>query len=89
MAPWEGVLNVFMAPAADHTDVRRMTSATGRPIPAYFWAPDSQSLLYIRDKEGDENFLLYQVDLASERGKVPDPVRKHPRASGRRFGNHP
>lgn len=65
MAPYEGVMNVFMAPADDPDNPRRMTSATGRPIPQYFWAPDSESLLYIRDKEGDENFLLYQVDVAS------------------------
>lgn len=67
MAPWEGVMNVFMAPASDETDIRRMTSAKDRPIPQYFWAPDSQSILYIRDKEGDENFLLYQVDLEAKR----------------------
>ena len=64
MAPWEGVMNVFMAPADDESAVRRMTSAKDRPIPAYFWAPDSQSLLYIRDKQGDENYLLYQVGIA-------------------------
>lgn len=73
MAPWDGVMNVFMAPASDESDVRRMTSATDRPIPTYFWAPDSQSILYIRDKEGDENFLLYQVDLAGENEKCLTP----------------
>ena len=74
MAPWEGVMNVFLAPASDETDIRRMTSAKDRPIPTYFWAPDSQSLLYIQDKEGDENYLLYQVGLEWRRRKVPDPV---------------
>ena len=73
MAAWEGVMNVFMAPASDHTDVRRMTSAKGRPIPSYFWAPDSASLLYIRDTEGDENFLLYQVGLEGGEEKCLTP----------------
>ncbi|MGB3797618.1 MAG: S9 family peptidase, partial [Alteraurantiacibacter sp.] len=63
MAPWEGVMNVFMAPAGDPDNPRRMTSATDRPIPSYSWSPDSQSLLYVRDKEGDENYLLYQVGI--------------------------
>jgi len=63
MAPWAGVMNVFMAPASDETDIRRMTSAKDRPIPTYFWAPDANSILYIRDKDGDENYLLYQVGL--------------------------
>lgn len=69
MAPWEGVMNVWMAPADDPDNPRRMTSATDRPIPQYFWAPDSQSLLYIRDKEGDENYLLYQVGIDTQEGE--------------------
>ncbi|RIV87856.1 S9 family peptidase [Aurantiacibacter zhengii] len=66
MAPWEGVMNVFLAPADDPDTPRRMTSATDRPIPQYFWAPDSGSLLYVRDKEGDENYLLYSVPVEGE-----------------------
>ena len=52
MAPWEGVMNLWLAPFADPAAARRMTSARERPIPTYFWAPDSQSLLYIQDKAG-------------------------------------
>ena len=63
MAPHNEVLNVWLAPSSDPTNARRMTSATDRPIPAYFFAPNSRSLLYIQDKAGDENFLLYQVDI--------------------------
>lgn len=73
MAPFEGVMNLWLAPARILPDdeaapcapaeARRMTSATDRPIPNYSFAPDSRSLLYIQDKAGDENFLLYQVDL--------------------------
>ena len=73
MAPWEGVMNVFMAPADDENAVRRLTSAKDRPIPAYFWAPDGQTILYIRDKDGDENFLLYQVDLEGRTEKCLTP----------------
>ena len=65
MAPHEGVLNVWIAPASDPTAARRMTNATDRPIPAYFFAPDSQSVIYIQDKAGDENYLVYQVNVAS------------------------
>lgn len=73
MAPWEGVMNVFMAPASDETAIRRMTSAKDRPIPTYFWSPDARSILYIRDKEGDENYLLYQVDLEGSEEKCLTP----------------
>jgi len=65
LAPHEGVMNVWLAPASDPSAARRMTSATDRPIPQYFWAPDSRSLLYVQDKGGDENYLLYQVDVES------------------------
>jgi dipeptidyl aminopeptidase/acylaminoacyl peptidase len=73
MAPHQGVMNVWIAPATDAAAARRMTNATERPIPQYFWAPDSGSLLYVQDKAGDENYLLYQVDVASgtERNLTP------------------
>jgi dipeptidyl aminopeptidase/acylaminoacyl peptidase len=73
MAPHEEVMNVWIAPAADPGAARRMTSAAERPIPSYFFAPDSRSLLYVQDKAGDENYLLYQVDIDSgeERSLTP------------------
>src|SRR5690606_1271497 len=76
MAPHEGVMNVWVAPASDPSAARRMTNATDRPIPQYFWAPDAQSLLYVQDKDGDENYLLYQVDVAAGEERVLTPVEK-------------
>ncbi|MGB3753760.1 MAG: S9 family peptidase [Parerythrobacter sp.] len=65
LAPDNDVLNVWIAPVDDPDAAKVMTKATDRPIRQYFWAPDSRSLLYIQDKGGDENFLLYGVDIAS------------------------
>ena len=65
LAPKDGVLNIWMAPVANPDDAKAMTNAEDRPIRQYMWAPDSKSLLYIQDKGGDENFLLYGVDIAS------------------------
>ncbi|MDE1466964.1 S9 family peptidase [Aurantiacibacter sp. D1-12] len=73
MAPWEGVMNVFVAPADDPGSARRMTSVKDRPIPQHLWSPDSKSLLYIRDHEGDENYLLYQVNLEGTEEKCLTP----------------
>src|SRR5690606_14091660 len=73
MAPHEGVMNVWLAPASDPSAARRMTNATDRPIPQYFWARDSQSLLYVQDKAGDENYLLYQVNVATGTERVLTP----------------
>jgi len=73
MAPHEGVMNVWLAPAADPSAARLMTHSDDRPIPTFFFAPDSRSVLYIQDKAGDENYLLYQVqiDSGSERCLTP------------------
>ncbi len=65
LAPEKGVLNVWIAPVGDPANARLMTHSNDRPIEQYFWAPDSQSLLYVQDKGGDENYLLYGVDIES------------------------
>ena len=65
LAPHEGVLNVWLAPRDNPDDAKVMTKATDRPIRQHMWSPDSTGLLYIQDKAGDENFLLYRVDVAS------------------------
>ncbi|MGX7896753.1 alpha/beta fold hydrolase [Tsuneonella sp. HG222] len=76
LQPFEGVLNVHVAPVADRSAARRMTSAKDRPIPGFSFAPDSRSLLYVQDKAGDENFLLYQVDLDSGAERCLTPFEK-------------
>ncbi|MDP2130988.1 MAG: S9 family peptidase [Erythrobacter sp.] len=65
LAPKDGVLNIWVAPADDPAAARAITSATDRPIRQHFWSPDSRGVLYIQDKGGDENFLLYRIDIAS------------------------
>ncbi len=65
LAPHDGVLNIWLAPADDPDAARPVTSSTDRPIREHFWAPDSRSLGYIQDKGGDENFLLYRIDVAT------------------------
>jgi len=65
LAPLDGVLNIFVAPADDLDAARAVTSDTGRGILGYGWAPAENRLLYIQDRGGDENFLLYGVDPAT------------------------
>ncbi|MGN6497624.1 MAG: prolyl oligopeptidase family serine peptidase, partial [Tsuneonella sp.] len=76
LAPKDGVLNVWIAPSSDPAKARAMTASADRPIRQYFWAPDSRSLLYIQDKGGDENFLLYGVDVASGKETTLSPFEK-------------
>lgn len=65
IAPRDGVLNIWIAPASDPEAARAITAATERPIRQHFWAPDASAVMYIQDKGGDENFLLYRVDIAT------------------------
>jgi dipeptidyl aminopeptidase/acylaminoacyl peptidase len=76
IAPREGVLNVYVAPASDPKAARALTSETQRPIRSYFWSPDSRQILYINDKGGDENFLLYGVDVVSGQQRAITPFEK-------------
>lgn len=61
----DGVMNVWIAPASDPAAARAVTGAAERPIRQYFWSPDSRAVMYIQDKGGDENFLLYRIDVTS------------------------
>lgn len=65
LAPRDGVMNLWLAPASRPGDARPMTAEKARPISQYLWAQDSRALLYVQDKAGDENFLLYRVDIES------------------------
>jgi dipeptidyl aminopeptidase/acylaminoacyl peptidase len=76
IAPRDGVLNIWVAPAADIAKARPVTAEKERPIRNYFWTPDSKQLLYINDKGGDENFLLYGVDVASGQERKLTPFEK-------------
>ena len=76
IAPRDGVLNIYVAPASDPNAARALTNERERPIRQYFWAPDSKQILYINDKGGDENFLLYGVDVASGAERALTPFEK-------------
>ncbi|MDP1027221.1 S9 family peptidase [Sphingomonas sp. KR1UV-12] len=76
IAPRDGVLNVWVAPAATPDQAKPLTAEKTRPIRQAFWAPDSRSILFINDKGGDENFLLYGVDIATATQKALTPFEK-------------
>jgi dipeptidyl aminopeptidase/acylaminoacyl peptidase len=63
LAPRDGVLNIWIAPRDDLDAARPVTSDTGRGIRFYGWAFTNRHILYIQDKDGDENWRLYSVDL--------------------------
>ena len=76
IAPRDGVLNVWVSPLSDMSKARPLTAEKQRPIRSSFWSPDSKTVLYINDKGGDENFLLYGADVASGTLKAYTPFEK-------------
>jgi dipeptidyl aminopeptidase/acylaminoacyl peptidase len=66
LAPLDGVMNVWVAPADDLAAARPVTRDRGRGIMTYFWACNSAHLLYLQDRDGDENYHVYRVDPVTE-----------------------
>src|SRR3954454_16316209 len=76
IAPRDGVLNVWVAPAASPGDAKPLTEEKKRPIRQTFWSPDSRQVLFINDKGGDENFLLYGVNVGTGEQRTYTPFEK-------------
>ena len=66
LAPRQGVLNVWVATRDNVAAARPVTQDTGRGIRSYLWAFTNAHILYVQDKNGDENWRLYRVDLHSD-----------------------
>ena len=65
VAAVDGVMNVWVAPADDIAKARAITADKTRGIRQYFWSYRPDTLLYLRDTGGDEDFHLFSVDLTS------------------------
>jgi dipeptidyl aminopeptidase/acylaminoacyl peptidase len=76
IAPRDGVMNLWVAPIGDVAAAKPLTNEKTRPIRQYFWSPDSKQLLFINDKGGDENFLLYGVATATGETRALTPFTK-------------
>lgn len=76
LAPRDGVMNIWVAPVDQLDAARPLTASKDRPIRVVLWSPDSTMVMYIQDKAGDENFLLYGVDVRSGTEKTLTPFEK-------------
>jgi len=63
LGPLDGVLNVWVAPVDNLAAAKPVTEDRGRGIRGYFWAHTNRHILYVQDKDGDENWRVYVVDL--------------------------
>lgn len=75
LAPVDGVLNVWIR-TLGKTDDRAVTADKHRGIRNFLWQYDNKHILYVQDVGGDENWRLYQTDLATKQTKDMTPFEK-------------
>jgi dipeptidyl aminopeptidase/acylaminoacyl peptidase len=68
LAPVNDVLNVFVKTIGKEDD-KAVTKDKFRGIRRYFWAEDSEHIMYLQDVGGDENWRLYGVNLKTDEVK--------------------
>jgi hypothetical protein len=69
----DGVMNLFVAPADDVASAIPVTQDRGRGVRFYLWAYDSAHVLYLQDKDGDENWHIHCVEVASRTARDLTP----------------
>ncbi|MBU9889940.1 MAG: S9 family peptidase [Candidatus Omnitrophica bacterium] len=72
LAPYEGVLNIWLFDRSTK-EKTALTRDRGRGISIYQWAPDGKTILFLQDRDGDENWHLYQKPLSDEPPKDLTP----------------
>ena len=70
LAPKDGVLNIWLAPAGDIGAARAITNDKKRGIRFHGWAYDGTHVLYMQDEGGTEDLHIYAV--AIEGGQARD-----------------
>lgn len=70
LAPVNGVLNVWVGPAGQPERAKPVTNDTYRGIRSYFWGYSNEHILFLQDRNGDENWRVHSVNLSS--GKIKD-----------------
>jgi dipeptidyl aminopeptidase/acylaminoacyl peptidase len=63
LAPRDGVMNVYVAPADAPDKAQPITNDRTRGITRYFWAFDSKHVLYAKDQGGNENWNVFSVPI--------------------------
>ena len=76
LAPFEGVLNVWLAPADDVGAAEPLTRVTGRPIAWQDWACDGAHILFLSDESGDENWRVFAINRTTGAVRNLTPISR-------------
>lgn len=87
LKPWKDTRNVWVKKVGEpYSAAHLVTADPKRPIPGFFWSRDGKQILFVQDKDGDENFNVYAVDpsAAPAAGKEAPAARNLTDAKGAR-----
>ncbi|GAA2581269.1 S9 family peptidase [Winogradskya consettensis] len=73
LAPHDGVMNVWTAPVGNPGAATPVTHDRGRGIRLFGVCHDGRTLFHLRDRDGDESWRLYLVDLATGAERCATP----------------
>lgn len=88
LAPVDGVMNVWVAPVDATEEARPVTRDTGRGIRVYFWTYNPSYVMYLQDRDGDENWHVHAVNVETgeSRDLTPyDGVQAIPKEGSPKF----
>ncbi|MGB2988118.1 MAG: S9 family peptidase [Phycisphaerae bacterium] len=74
LADVDGVLNVWVGPVDDPSAAKPVTKDKKRGIRMYGWTYNNRYIVYIQDKDGDENWHLYATDLETNETRDLTPI---------------
>ncbi|MDP2876265.1 MAG: hypothetical protein Q8O00_08780, partial [Holophaga sp.] len=85
--PLKDVRNIWVKKTGEpYASARPITADPKRPVPGYFWSRDGKQILFVQDKDGDENYNVYAVNPAAPNaeGKEVPAARNITDAKGAR-----
>ncbi|MBK1734659.1 S9 family peptidase [Halorhodospira abdelmalekii] len=62
MSPHRGARNIWIKGVDEPLEAARPVTAYPRSVPSFFWSRDGRALLYLQDRDGDENYRIYALD---------------------------
>lgn len=77
MKAYNGIMNIWVKKFDEPFDMARPLTDSARPLYGYFWTYDGKYILYVKDKDGDENINIFAVDPMSQAGESGVPESRN------------
>ena len=75
LAPFEGVMNIWISPTDDPKSAEPLTRTKGRPIHWHLWVPGNEYVAFTNDENGDERDHIYSVSIKTKELRDLTPIK--------------